>query len=316
MIGGLLAVVVIAMLVFFWLLTRGPVAIDNASPAIKASFSDAFAPLTIDFIDPTLVWSGESRAFQFRVDQVEIFDAEGALVADVPRAEIGISADALLRGMVAPSRIEFIGATALLIRRQDGGLQLGLATPDSTRGARPGDGEQQSLGIVESILALLLEPPDRRSRGGYLAEFVIRDSTLRYFDAPSNSFWRAPDGFLSFGRGDNGLSLRLDADVEVGGRDWSLDIGGEYDPVAGRGAYTGTVLFYTSEYKEQRFFEPKSKVDMTLRVVTPTPGGFLDRMLHTAPAAITLQAEVPNYQVGALISGDTLRLKVKGGAGP
>jgi hypothetical protein len=85
--------------------------------------------------------------------------------------------------------------------------------------------------------------------------------------------------------------------------------------VAGRGAYTGTVLFYTSEYKEQRFFEPKSKVDMTLRVVTPTPGGFLDRMLHTAPAAITLQAEVPNYQVGALISGDTLRLKVKGGAG-
>jgi len=86
--------------------------------------------------------------------------------------------------------------------------------------------------------------------------------------------------------------------------------------VSGRGAYTGTVLFYTSEYKEQRFFEPKSKVEMTLRVVTPTPGGFLDRMLQTTPAAITLNVEVPNYQVGALLSGDTLRLKVKGAAGP
>ena len=86
--------------------------------------------------------------------------------------------------------------------------------------------------------------------------------------------------------------------------------------VSGRSAYTGTVLFYTSEYKEQRFLEPKSKVELTLRVVTPAPSGFLDRMLQTTPAAITLHAEVPNYQVGVLLSGDTLRLKIKGGAGP
>jgi hypothetical protein len=54
---------------------------------------------------------------------------------------------------------------------------------------------------------------------------------------------------------------------------------------------------------------------MTLRIVTPTPSGVLDRMLQAAPAAITLHAEVPNYQVGALLSGDTLRLKIKSGAG-
>lgn len=86
--------------------------------------------------------------------------------------------------------------------------------------------------------------------------------------------------------------------------------------VSARGAYTGTVLFYTSEYKEQRFFEPKSKVELTLRVVTPAPSGFLDRMLQTTPAAITLHAEVPNYQAGVLLSGGTLRLRIKGGTGP
>jgi hypothetical protein len=84
--------------------------------------------------------------------------------------------------------------------------------------------------------------------------------------------------------------------------------------VSGRGAYTGTVLFYTREYKEQPFLEPKSKVQLTLRVVTPTPSGFLDRMLQTTPAAITLHAEVPNYLAGVLLSGDTVRLKITGGA--
>jgi hypothetical protein len=86
--------------------------------------------------------------------------------------------------------------------------------------------------------------------------------------------------------------------------------------VSGRGAYTGTVLFYTREYKEQPFLEPKSKVGLTLRAVTPAPSGFLDRLLQTTPAAITLHAEVPSYQLGILLSGDTVRLKIMSGAGP
>lgn len=86
--------------------------------------------------------------------------------------------------------------------------------------------------------------------------------------------------------------------------------------VSGRSAYTGTVLFYTREYKEQPFLAPKSKVEMTLRVVTPAPSGFLDRMLQTTPSAIMLRAEVPNYQVGILYSGDTVRLNITDGLGP
>lgn len=238
-VGGVLAVIVLALLVGFWMLTRGPVAVDAAGPAIKSTFADAFAPLRIEFIDPTLVWSGENRAFQFRVDQVEIFDAEDNLVADVPRAEIGISADALMRGIIAPSRIEFIGATALMIRRRDGGLQLGLSTPEGGATDSDTNDEIEPLGIVQSILELLLQPPDRSTRAGYLSEFIIRDSTLRYFDAPTSSFWRAPNGFLSFGRGAHGLSLRLDADVEVGGRKWGLDASGNFDPVTSRGDLEG-----------------------------------------------------------------------------
>ena len=230
--AGIIAVLIVAMSLGFWMLTRGPVAVDSAGPAIRAGFNDAFAPLTIEFINPTLVWVGEERAFRLRVDQVEIFDAEHELVADVPQAMIGVSGDALLRGFIAPSRIEFAGSTALFIRRRDGGVQLGLSTP-SAGGAprRTSDNDvSETLGIVQSILDILIEEPDPNTRAGYLTEFVIRDSTLRFFDAPTNSFWRAPDGYLSFSRGTEGVSLHLDADVEVGGREWSLDARGIYNP--------------------------------------------------------------------------------------
>jgi hypothetical protein len=38
-------------------------------------------------------------------------------------------------------------------------------------------------------------------------------------------------------------------------------------------------------------------------------------MFQTTPAAITLNAEVPNYMVGILLSGDTVRLKIMDEAG-
>ena len=235
--GGILCVLVAGLVFGAWMLTRGPVAIDRAGPAIQAGFNDAFAPLTLEFINPSLVWIAEERAFRLRVDQVEIFDAEHELVADVPQAVISISGDALLRGMIAPSRIEFAGSTALFIRNRLGNVQLGLSTPSadaSGRQSRTQTGE--TLGIVQSIIDLLLQEPDPSTRAGYLTEFIIRDSTLRFFDAPTNSFWRAPDGFLSIARNVDGLSLRLDADVEVGGRDWSLEIDGLYDPITEQGS--------------------------------------------------------------------------------
>jgi hypothetical protein len=80
--------------------------------------------------------------------------------------------------------------------------------------------------------------------------------------------------------------------------------------IAGRSAYTGTILFYPPDYKEQKLLEPKSKVEMTLNLAMPAPSGWIDRMLTSLPEPIAIKAEVPNYLPGALLSGDMARLKV------
>jgi hypothetical protein len=82
--------------------------------------------------------------------------------------------------------------------------------------------------------------------------------------------------------------------------------------VAGRGAFTGTILFYPEDAPEKKIVDPLSKIEMTLTVVVLSLTSGLDRLLSaTPPAPATLAADVPNYIPGVLIGGYIMPLKVK-----
>lgn len=83
--------------------------------------------------------------------------------------------------------------------------------------------------------------------------------------------------------------------------------------IAGRGAYSGTILFYPPDYREQKLVEPKSKIEMTLKLLTPAPDGWMERVLGNSPPVIQLSADVPNFLPGALLVGDMARLRVTTG---
>lgn len=87
--------------------------------------------------------------------------------------------------------------------------------------------------------------------------------------------------------------------------------------IAGKGAYSGTLLFYPAEGREVKLVEPKTRIDLTLKLATPNPDGVIDRALGKQPAAIRLAAEVPDFLPGALLSGEMARLRiVSGGTKP
>ena len=83
--------------------------------------------------------------------------------------------------------------------------------------------------------------------------------------------------------------------------------------IAGRGAFTGTVLFYGPD-PQKKVVEPMSTLEMTLTVVMPSREGWLDRLLSgRAPPPVTIKAEVPNFLPGQLYSGENAPLKVSSG---
>lgn len=80
--------------------------------------------------------------------------------------------------------------------------------------------------------------------------------------------------------------------------------------VAGRSAFSGTVLFYRSEGGDKNIIEASSELEMTLTLVVPPANNQIDRLLTELPQPVTIKAEVPSFYPGALLSGDNAPLKV------
>ena len=82
--------------------------------------------------------------------------------------------------------------------------------------------------------------------------------------------------------------------------------------VAGRNAFTGTLLFYPADDPEKKVVDSNSKIQMTLTAGVLSGDGWLDRLLSAPPPApVTIEADVAEYRVGILISGTVMPLKVK-----
>jgi len=82
--------------------------------------------------------------------------------------------------------------------------------------------------------------------------------------------------------------------------------------VAGRGAFTGTLLFYPADDPEKKVVDSNSKIEMTLTAGLLPGNGWLDRLLAAPPPPpVTIEADVAEYRVGILIGGYIMPLKVK-----
>lgn len=65
--------------------------------------------------------------------------------------------------------------------------------------------------------------------------------------------------------------------------------------VAGRTAWSGTILFYAADYKKPKLInKPNGKVEVALRLSTAPPSGWLDRFLAGSVEPITFTLDVPD----------------------
>ena len=80
--------------------------------------------------------------------------------------------------------------------------------------------------------------------------------------------------------------------------------------IAGRSAWSGTILFYPADYKEKKLVTSNGKIEATLSVLTPAPSGWLSRALGAGPVApIALAFDAPEFEVDYLLTGEFARLR-------
>ena len=199
--------------VFVWQAMNGPVSLGLLTPRLEAMINSGLKDMQLRFGDSVIEWSEGKNLAHLQFIDVQALDAAGNVIARVPRANLSLSGPALLRGEVAPTKVELIGVKALLVRRADGGVQLGFQIAgdksEKTKSNEP------SEGVVKAVLQAMLAPKPNDTLSRYLKRFAISDAKLTIFDEETRSYWNAEKAALTFDRKTDGVVATVQAPLRL-----------------------------------------------------------------------------------------------------
>ncbi len=207
--------VVLLMLVsgfYAWRLMSGGSLPGFLSSQIEAAVNGSLKDVQLRLGDSSIEWTEGNKVALIQFANVEAVDRNGNVIARVPKANVSLSGPALMNGEVTPTRVELSGVSAMVVRRKDGGMQLGLQM-DETPAKE--DKTETSSGVTEEMLRALLSPKADDKLSRYLTRFAISDAKLTLFDEETKSYWTAQKASLAFDRKAGGVVVSVNAPVSL-----------------------------------------------------------------------------------------------------
>lgn len=213
--GALMVVVVI---------DRTFTAPDWVRERISSRIETQLDGLSLDFGDISLV-IGEGWRPRARLQDVQLSDADGRVVATLADARASLAMRPLLRGRVQPKSIALTGGSAILGRTTEGNFNLALDDP-----AAPVEEADDAGAMAYSIEGLFDRPAFAA-----LVEVNLTDLTMRYEDAMADRAWTVDGGRVRLTR--DGDALRAAASFALlTGRDTAAALEMNYDSRIGERA--------------------------------------------------------------------------------
>jgi hypothetical protein len=203
---GLIAVAVFFVLGAVLRLAMGPVSLGPFSERLRQSVLHALPGLAIRYDDAALEWSRDEGRVNLIIVGARVFDADRHIIAQAPKAEIGLAASPLLSGQVEIHRITLVGVQLTLVRTKDGALHLGVE-----RNKTSGDVLQRIRDAIENS----------SSGTSSLDRFAVSKARLAFYDEGTGLFLVAPQAKLEIAN-DHAtskpqLTASVDAEVEITG---------------------------------------------------------------------------------------------------
>ncbi len=222
--AGLAGLSVLAGVVI-WQASRGPVSLSLLTPRLEAMINDGLKDFQLRFADSVLDWRDGRQTAHLQFLNVEAVDKFGTVIARIPRVAIGLSGPALLQGRAAPTSVEMIGPSAILVRRADRSFQLGF---QNNAAANAGT-EASSPNVIQSVLAAMLAPKADDTLSHYLTRFAVRDAKLTIFDETTRSYWTADGASFAFERTEGGLTATVKAPLKMPDKSiWQINAAATY----------------------------------------------------------------------------------------
>lgn len=219
------ALVGLAMIfgVLVFQLSRGPISLSFLTPLIEEALNSTSQETGVRLHDTVLTWESEDRALDIRATGLRLLDGDGRVRATVPEITITLSARALLKGLVAPTKLEVFGPRIKIVRDGAGVVRL-----DFGGGEAPKDGAEEEGGAPLGIVQELLRPPDPSLASGYLTSVGVRSAFLEFEDTVTGRRVLAPNVNLQLTRDDAGILADGSLTVGEGERSIHLGLSGIY----------------------------------------------------------------------------------------
>src|SRR5512142_3315399 len=121
-----------AALVFFVVgagirLLIGPVSLGPFAGALADALDRALPGITVKYDQAAVEWERDEGKVNLVILGTRVFDRDGRIIAQAPKADIVLAAGPFLHGKIQVKRITLVGVQLTLVRTVDGGLRLGIA---------------------------------------------------------------------------------------------------------------------------------------------------------------------------------------------
>jgi len=219
--AGILVLGLVAIVLGYGRLGRGPVSLPSLVPTIEAAINGELTDLHVKIDDAILQRATDGPGVLFRLRNIRLLDKDGAILAQAPLAAIGMSGSALLSGRLAPGSVDFIGPRLLLFYDSDQGLSLSFSRPSAAESEAPIRGslppevgtdqtaapsaperavakrqiESAPRGQVLDVTRTVAEVFERARSGNtsYLTRFGVKDALVVLNQNGTQTSWQVPD---------------------------------------------------------------------------------------------------------------------------
>ncbi len=230
-VGGLVAAIIFFVAGAGIRLILGPVSLGPLAGTLAGAMQQALPGISLKYDQAAIEWSRDEGRVNLVVLGAKIFDANGRVVAEAPKADIDLAARPFLSGHIQVQRITLVGVQLSLVHMKDGGIRLG-AEGDKSR---------------NDVLARLNDVIEAKgSSTSSLKSFAIRNARLTLFDETTGLGMTAPQASLILSAKDQAIAVHFDAGVVMSG--WPAHIKADVTlppttgPVSGDAVVTGLDL--------------------------------------------------------------------------
>ncbi len=181
----------------------GPVSLGPFGGTLSDAIATALPGITVKYDQAAIEWSRDEGRVTLAILGARVFDAEGRIIAQAPKADIDLAARPFLQGRLEVRHITLDGVQLTLVRTRAGGLRLGV---------------EQDTGEQDIIANLTDAIKVRSTRSSSLQSFAVHNARIAILDEVTGLFVVAPRADLKIALDGPNLTAALDADIEISGK--------------------------------------------------------------------------------------------------